>query len=352
MIKIWNCIIVISVLLTSCSESVIDSKEGDNGNNRMSEKQEELNRAVVFYNVENLFDIYDNPLRDDDDFTPRGYKKWTKERYETKLDRIIEAFELLPTTPAIIGLVEVENKDVLNDLIDEPYFNEMEMGVVHHDSPDRRGIDCALLYDKSVFQVLEEEKIEVTMKEDREYRTRDILHVNGMLNGSETHVFVNHWSSRREGILETEPRRMQAASILRKSIDAILDEDENANIVVLGDFNDHPDDKSLEYILQAKESGYAEGRELINLLYDEHENGDGTIVHQGDWMVFDQVIISQSIYDGSNGIAIKENDAFILDDKKLIFTARNGYQKPNATYGGPKYYGGYSDHLPVYIIVK
>lgn len=341
-------LIAILLTMTSCSDTELPNSISENDKTPTGN----MERSVVFYNVENLFDTEDNPLKNDNDFTPNGRQHWTEERYETKLDRITEALKLINVSPALIGLVEIENKRVLEDLIDEDFFHGINMGIAHFESPDTRGIDCALLYDKDLFEVQNEEKLKVELVENRDYKTRDILYVSGLLNGIQTHVFVNHWSSRREGKLQTEHKRLQAAFVLREKVDEILDDEPNANIIILGDFNDHPDDKSLEFILKAKESGYAEGRELINLLYDENENGEGTIVHEGDWMVFDQVIISQAIYDRSNGLGVKENDAFILDDKKLIFTANNGYQKPNATYGGPKYYGGYSDHLPVYIILK
>lgn len=309
-------------------------------------------RPVVFYNVENLFDTENDPHVDDDEFTPYGYKKWDEERYETKIEHIESAIEMIGATPVLIGLAEIENRKVLEDLIDEGKLEDVNYGIVHFDSPDRRGIDCALLYDKDVFVCKMSTKYPVKLPNNQNYLTRDILYVEGELDGKTIHVFVNHWSSRREGKLETQHKRIAAATILREKIDQIQQKDANANILILGDFNDHPTDKSLKTILRAKEAGFANDGDLINLLYDEHKLGEGTSVHAREWSVIDQIIVSQSLYDGNNGIGIERREAEILRKKKLLYTYPDGGQKPNATYGGRKYYGGYSDHLPVYITLK
>lgn len=310
-------------------------------------------RAIVFYNVENLFDTKNDPNKNDDDFTPGGYKKWTNDRYETKLDRIEDAINEFAQPPLLIGLVEVENRDVLEDLVEEGDFDDINYGIAHFDSPDRRGIDCALLYDKDAFSLIESSKIKVTLDYNRHFATRDILYVIGETNdGAVMHVFVNHWSSRREGKNETEHKRMEAAETLREKVDEILGDDPSANIVILGDFNDHPDDKSIEVVLRAKESGFENDGDLINLLYDDHMDGKGTSVHREEWAVLDQIIVSQGLYDGKSGVGIKGNDAGIIKHDRLLFKRRDGFEKPNATYGGRKYYGGHSDHLPVYIVLK
>jgi predicted extracellular nuclease len=311
-------------------------------------------RPVVFYNVENLFDTKDDPRINDEEFTPSGFKQWDEERYQTKLERITNALSEFQLPPILIGLAEIENRTVLKDLTNKGNFKNTNYGIAHFDSPDRRGIDVALLYDQDAFTLINSTKLRVTMSNNPDFATRDILYVEGELNGGvKTHVFVNHWSSRREGQQETEPKRVASATILRKKVDEILANDADANIIILGDFNDHPTDKSLHNILRAKESGYEAEGDLINLLYDEHTHGEGTSVHLGDWAVIDQIIISQALYDEKSGLGIKGKEAEILREDELLFTNRStGEQKPNATYGGNKYYGGYSDHLPVYIILK
>lgn len=322
-------------------------------------------RAAVFYNVENLFDTVNNPNKDDDDFTRRGEKAWDQHRYQTKLDRIAEVLSLFHGLPAFIGLAEVENRTILEALLNEPNLSSIDYGIAHFESPDRRGIDCALCYDKAVFTPTKTKKLEVSLAEEPGFVTRDILQVEGELAGGVgLHLFVNHWSSRREGQRETEHRRIKAAEVLRQAIDQIFDVDRNANILVMGDFNDHPNNHSLEVVLGAKSAEQIEAllksdsplsggsdirRHLVNLLYDDHLEEHGTAVYKREWGVLDQIIVSQAIYNGSAGIGLIEQDAQILRIDKLLYTYRDGGQKPNATYGGRKYHGGYSDHLPVYI---
>lgn len=349
---------VLASVVASCGESNLGEDLLEEIKQHPSTNDETMNtfsgRPVVFYNVENLFDTENDPRTDDEDFTPYGYKEWDEERYETKLERIEDALSEFQQPPILIGLAEIENRAVLQDLIKEGDFKATNYGIAHFDSPDRRGIDVALLYDQDAFTLKSSTKLRIRLANNPNFATRDILYVEGELSGGvKTHVFVNHWSSRREGQQETEHKRLEAAKTLRQKVDAILRLDADANILILGDFNDHPTDKSLQTVLRAKESGYEGDGDLINLLFDEHENGEGTAVHQGDWAVLDQIIVSQAIYDHRSGLGIRGNDAEIHREDDLIFRNRStGEEKPNATYGGRKYYGGYSDHLPVYIILK
>ena len=348
----------LTAALYACGDGTLADDLIEEINQHQIIKTDDMNsfsgRPVVFYNVENLFDVKNDPHTNDDEFTPYGYKAWDEERYETKLERIEEALSEFRKPPLLIGLAEVENRAVLKDLVKEGDFDQTNYGIAHFDSPDRRGIDVALLYDEDAFTMINSTKLRVRLANNQNFATRDILYVQGELaDGVHTHVFVNHWSSRREGQSETEYKRLEAAQTLRKKVDEILKRDVDANIIIMGDFNDHPTDKSLQTILRAKESGYEGEGDLINLLYDEHQNGEGTSVHRGDWAVLDQIIISQAIYDKRSGMGIEGNDAQILRNGDLIFKNRStGQEKPNATYGGRKYYGGYSDHLPVYIILK
>ncbi len=344
-----------TALIISCGEGSIGGDLTDRLQQNESKNMSEFaGRAVVFYNVENLFDTKNDPRTDDEDFTPSGDNRWDEERYHTKLERIVDALSEFEKPPLMIGLAEIENRAVLEDLIMEGEFKNTNYAIAHFDSPDRRGIDVALIYDQSAFKLVKSYKMPVKMDDNPNFVTRDILYVEGELSGGiKTHVFVNHWSSRRGGELKTEPRRVEAAKILREKVDEILVADEDANIIILGDFNDHPTDKSLKDALHAKESGYEGKGDLINLLFDEHINGEGTSVYDNDWAVLDQIIISQAIYDGKSGLSVKGKDAEIIRREELIFKNRStGHEKPNATYGGRKYYGGYSDHLPVYIILN
>ncbi len=355
-ISLFSCVIALG--FASCDEGIPDANLLDDKHQTESTNSNTMNpfsgRTVAFYNVENLFDTNYDPRNNDEDFTPDGEKRWDEDRYQTKLERIVDAFSEFEQPPMLLGLVEIENRNVLKDLSKTGDFNAINYGIAHYDSPDRRGIDVALLYDEDVFSVISSSKLRIKMDDDPDFATRDILYVEGELAGGvKTHVFVNHWSSRREGQYETQPRRIEAAHTLREKVDEILEKDPDANIIILGDFNDHPDDKSLQTVLRAKESGFEGEGDLINLLFDEHTRGEGTAVFQGDWAVLDQIIVSQAIYDGKSGLSIQGKDAEIIKKEELLFTNRStGEQKPNATFGGNKYYGGYSDHLPVYIILN
>ncbi len=349
-----NILLIIPFLFFySCENREISTEKTKDTPSIMTNQSEKTGRSIVFYNVENLFDTKHDPQKNDKDFTPFGEYQWDEERYQDKLEHISEAINMIDEKPVLIGLAEVENYKVLEALIRTDEMTDINYKFVHYESPDRRGIDCALLYDADLFKVISSKKIPVKMPNNDRFVTRDILHVFGEFNdGTKTHVFVNHWSSRREGEKETEPRRVQAASILRENVDVILQNDSDANIIILGDFNDYPTNKSLHKILRAKEAGYESGDDLINLLFEEQLDGEGTSVHQREWNVLDQIIISQAVYDKKSGLGIEDNDAEILDDDELIFTYKDGGSKPSSTYGGRKYYGGYSDHLPVYIVLK
>lgn len=310
------------------------------------------NSTIVFYNVENLFDTINDPNINDEDFLPNGKLKWNSERYHTKLEHTAEAITLnLAKNPVLVGLVEIENEGVLKDLIHTGKLSQTNYGIAHVDSPDGRGIDCALLYDKNYFQVLETKALTVAIDSIPDFKTRDILYVKGQFKGGKTlHIFVNHWPSRRGGEQESEFKRVYAATVARHAVDAILKQDPKANIVLMGDFNDHPDNVSVKDALKARPA--SDSSDLINLLADDQAAGKGTHNYKGEWGVLDQFIVSRSLFDGKNGLTLKTGDAEIVYEETLLFTMKDGSKKPSATYGGPNYYGGYSDHLPIRLMLK
>ncbi len=310
---------------------------------------------IVFYNVENLFDTIDDPeIRGDEEFTPESDKFWDDERYQEKLINLSKALTLLQfQSPLAFGLAEIENRQVLEDLIQTPLLRSTNYKIIHFDSEDRRGMDCAFIYDSSLFEPNLETKLIIRMDDDRHFRTRDILHVKGkILEKHELHFFVNHWPSRREGQIESEAKRIAAATILRREIDKILDFNPTANILVMGDFNDTPVCKSTYQILRAKGQHEQQPEDLINLLIEEHKKGLGTHVHDEQWMVFDQMMVSQGLLQGKSGLEIEENNAFILRNPELLHTFDNGDQIPHSSYSGDFYHGGFSDHLPIYLTLK
>lgn len=340
-------IVLFSVLITLCSVNGFSQKGSKKGS-----LQSFHGRAIVSYNVENLFDTIDDKGVIDEEFLPDGKLKWNSERYKVKLDHLVEAITMnLPENPVVIGLVEIENKGVLMDLKKTGRLAKTKYEIAHKDSPDARGIDCGLLYDKSSFKLLEMENLKVSIDSIPDFKTRDILYVKGELQGGKIiHLFVNHWPSRRGGE-NSEIRRIQAATVARAKVDAILKADPKANIVLMGDFNDHPDNVSIQDVLKAKAITDT-GADLVDLFEDDHKAGKGTHNFKGEWGVLDHFIISKALYNGTSGIALSPNDGKIVYEEKLLFTQKDGSKKPSTTYGGPNYYGGYSDHLPIQLILK
>ena len=258
-------------------------------------------RSIVFYNVENLFDTIDQPNVQDEDFLPNGKLQWNSQRYRLKLEHIVEAVTMnLTENPLLIGLVEIENGSVLTDLAKTGRLAETTYRLAHKESPDARGIDCALLYDENRFKPLVIANLAVTIDSIPDFKTRDVLYVKGELYGKkQVHIFVNHWPSRRGGEKESEIKRIRAAQVAREKIDAILKENPKANIILMGDFNDHPNDISMEQTLGAKPITDKKAQ-LYNLLYDDHLAGKGTHSYQGKWGVLDQFVPCIKDEKGSN----------------------------------------------------
>lgn len=338
----------LSILISVCSVSGFSQKES-----KKSGLQSFHSRAIVSYNVENLFDTIDDKGVIDEEFLPDGKLKWNSERYRVKLDHLVEAITMnLAENPVIIGLVEIENKGVLTDLKNTGRLAKTNYEIAHKDSPDARGIDCGLLYDKSAFKLIRMEALKVAIDSIPDFKTRDILYVKGQLQGGKTiYLFVNHWPSRRGGETESEIRRIQAARVARAKVDEILKADPKANIVLMGDFNDHPDNVSVRDVLKAKAVTDANA-DLVDLFEDDHRAGKGTHNYKGEWGVLDHFIVSKALYNGTNGIELSPNDGKIVYEEKLLFTQKDGSKKPSTTYGGPNYFGGYSDHLPIQLILK
>lgn len=305
--------------------------------------------TVMFYNVENLFDTQDDPSTDDGDFTPTGKLKWNDERYRTKLEHIAEVVSGVDAVgPALVGLCEVENETVLRDLMKQSFFREKKYAFVHRDSPDERGIDVALLYRKGIFQPSHTRFFQVPLQEAND-KTREILYVRGALEKEEIHVFVNHWPSRSKGQQESEPDRLSAARVVKLRTDSILNLDPMARIVIMGDLNDHPDDKSVREVLGAT-SPQAAGV-LVNTMWNMAERKEGSHYYKGEWGALDQVIVSKAMLTATSGWKL-EGEGRAWKQPLVLFTDRDGNARPNRTYVGEDYKGGYSDHLPVFISLK
>lgn len=301
---------------------------------------------VVFYNVENLFDTIEDPEIWDDHFLPDSVKKWTQERYEKKLVDLAKVLTEISEDglPEVIGVCEVENRQVVEDLFNTDSLGNRKFKVIHEQSPDFRGIDVALAYDSEVLSELYHEKINVSFSFEPEKTTRDILYAKLLSCGDTLHFFVNHWPSRRGGQEASEPKRLKAATVLRTKIDSILLKDKTAKIIAMGDFNDYPNNNSMIEVMNCEPGA---NQMLTNLTYDFHENGLGTYNYKGEWGMLDQFIVSDGLLYSAEGCAASDSAVAVFKQDWMMYFPDSGEPSPNKTYGGPNYYGGYSDHLPI-----
>ncbi|WP_426432021.1 endonuclease/exonuclease/phosphatase family protein [Winogradskyella sp. HB-48] len=306
--------------------------------------------TIAFYNIENLFDIENDPLTNDDDFLPTSAKRWTSKRYQNKLRKIGSVItkigeENTGTAPVIIGLAEVENRNVLMDLTNSEHLIDLGYDFVHFDSLDERGVDVALLYKTNLFEVENSETFSVYLQNDlglRDY-TRDILLVQGRFGNEKLHIIVNHWSSRREGEKETEYKRIAAADVVNSIIARLKNENNDAKIIVMGDFNDNPENESIS--LLEKESS------LYNPFKTIQSHNKGSLNHNFQWNMFDQILFTNNFFNfNSSNLKFVKADVF---NSNFVTQYHGKYKgQPFRTYVGKKYKGGYSDHFPVYVQFK
>lgn len=309
---------------------------------------------IVSYNVENLFDTYDDEFKFDDEFTPYGSYYWGKKKYEKKLNDIGKVLVNLAegNVPAIIGLVEIENKTVLEDLVKQSPLSKFQYGIVHEESPDERGIDVALLYDENQFHYISHQIGRIHFPKPIEDKTRDILFVKGILAKDTIFVAVNHWPSRRGGASISEPKRKYVAKKLKEKTEAILAKQPNAGIIIMGDFNDTPTNKSLYQSLGAK-SLEDKNSQLVNLMYPYEKQGIGTYKFRNQWNLLDQFIVSRNLTDNIGALKITQKSAKIFDvDWLKEDDPTYPGKRLNRTFLGPRYKGGYSDHFPIYLDIE
>lgn len=303
--------------------------------------------SVMFYNVENLFDTADDTTRNDEEFLPEGSRRWTANRYNKKINALSRAISAAGEweLPALIGLCEVENEAVVKDLAFGTILSAGNYGVAHTDSPDLRGIDVALLYRHDFFRIAEVRSWVPERPDNDPFLSRNLLYVKAVMDPDTLHVIVCHFPSRRGGVLATQGARDEMANLLRVKTDSLLSVTMDAAIIVMGDFNAGPGDVIMKDIT-------CEGL-LVNAAGLITSGGLGTYRYQGQWEVIDQLIVSSSMADGSGPFqAVMES--IRIPDAPFLFADDPDYpgKKPFPTYGGFRWAGGYSDHLPVLITVR
>lgn len=321
-----------------------------------SQKRKYVVACVAFYNLENLFDTIKSPNTDDSEFLPNGAGRWTAERYGHKQRNMAAAIrrigtDMLPSGPTILGVAEVENRLVLEDMVKTPPLNEFEYGIVHYDSPDARGVDVGLIYQKNRFSVLGSRSVRLEVKGMPRFRTRDQLVVSGLLDGELMHIIVMHWPSRRGGEKRSKPLRGRAAALCRSIVDSLYSADPNAKIIAMGDLNDDPTNESLTKILQARPSVEKTKKgELHNTMYRWFKDGVGSLAWGDSWSLFDQIIVSEPLL-GKDFTTYKFYKSGVFNEDFLKQKGGQYAGYPLRTYSGGTFTGGYSDHFPTYIFL-
>ncbi|MGB5236865.1 MAG: endonuclease/exonuclease/phosphatase family protein [Flavobacteriaceae bacterium] len=317
-------------------------------------------RSVFFYNVENLFDTIDNPETFDDPRTPRGRDKWNSRRYKLKLDRLAKVISGFGSSlgaggPDLLGLCEVENHAVLEDLIYHPELLHLQYCIIHGDSPDERGMDVAFLYKRNAFNPIsfQEHRLWIYNEQQDNEHTRNQLVVAGLMDGEEYFIIINHWPSRRGGEARSKPYRIAAARLTNRILDSIYERSENPGVIIMGDFNDNPTDPSIKHVLKTYgvKNDTIISKRLFNPMEKLFRKGIGSLAYRDKWSLFDQIIISMNLTLNTKSkyhfwkAGIYKPD-FLIDSRGRY----KGY--PFRSYAAGKYKGGYSDHFPVFIWLR
>lgn len=316
--------------------------------------------TVAFYNVENLFSVEDDEFTVYQDRNPRGEGFYSQEIYEAKLKNLARVIseigaDVTGNPPAIVGLCEIENRKVIEDLVNQEPLLASDYGIIHYHSPDRRGIDVALIYQKKLFVPTNSQSRELKLyfnnDPDKRIYTRDQLVVSGLLDGDMIHFIVNHWPSRSGGEARSRPNRVKAAELNKKIIDSLHSIDPYAKIISMGDFNDDPTNESIKNVLNAKsDRDEVEIKELYNPMADMYKKGFGTLAWRDGWNLFDQTLISA-------GLLNKDYSSYQfykagIYNPPYLANPRGRYKGyPYRAFADGGFTGGYSDHFPVYALL-
>ncbi|MBQ0116072.1 MAG: endonuclease/exonuclease/phosphatase family protein [Bacteroidales bacterium] len=317
--------------------------------------------GVMFYNLENLFDTINTNGTYDLEFSPQGARQWNNDKYWKKQHNMAYAISQMtsqgtPNGPTILGVSEIENITVLQDLVRQPELKSRHYQIIHHDSPDRRGIDVAILYDPLNFKVLNVTYQKLYIDSYPTFRTRDQVCVTGMLAGDKISVLINHWPSRLGGQEQSSYLREATAALARHTIDSLLTDDPNQGIILMGDLNDDPQDKSCAEVLGGKRNikDVKEPNDVYNPWWEKLDKGIGTLAYKGQWNLFDQIVMTEHFtryVDSKEKPQLTFVRAEVLnrDFLKTREGDRQGY--PLRTYSGGVFLNGYSDHFPTEIFL-
>ena len=318
--------------------------------------QNRSDKAVIgFYNVENLFDTIDDPNKNDEQFLPDGDYRWTSERYHAKLNnlaKVISEMAKLEGGLVVLGVSEIENEQVMLDLAATELLKPYNLSVCHHESPDRRGVDVAFFYDASRFRILGTKAFPLNVPGNPDFITRDQWLMTGILDGTDTlDIVVNHWPSKSGGEKRSLPGRMAAGQLARQIADSVLHSRPNAKFIYMGDLNDNPSAPCIvkEMNIQKRDDNLTQ-HDLFNPMWKLFRDGFGSYAYRDSWEMLDNIIISGGLVNARPN-TYKFQSAHILR-KSYMFTKSGSYMDyPFRTFAGGNYQGGYSDHLPVYIVL-
>ena len=333
---------------------VLTSRTTDPQASQTSNKVKVQMACAAFYNQENFFDTIHQNNVNDFEFTPTGSMKWGTQKYRAKLEHMSYAISQIgldycPTGISLIGLSEIENRSVLEDIVKQPALAKRQLQIVHYDGIDRRGVDVALLYNPKQFIVTNSKSYRLTLANDTSFRTRDQLMVSGYLLGEKVHVIVNHWPSRLGGEEFSQPKRNAAAGLTRSIVDSLFKVDPKAKIIVMGDLNDDPFNESCAKVLGAKKDiDDVKDGQLFNTLWKTLDSGVGSLAYNDQWNMFDQIIISSELaHADRTKLKFWKPDVF----NRPFLTQQEGRYKgtPIRTHAGGVWTNGYSDHYPTLI---
>jgi len=335
------------ISITGCAQNTSENRNFKAGN------KNEI--AIAFYNCENFFDTVHNPAKEDEEFTPEGKYHYTQKIYEQKQHNLATVIQSMGDEdgPAIIGMAEVENSTVLNDLVHQPEIEKRHYQYEWFDGPDPRGINVAMLYNPKYLHVLKTEPLHVDLTGvSGKSITRDVLHVYGILSGDTVDIFVNHWPSRRGGEDESVPKRAIAAKVVKDAADKEMNHHPGAEVIIMGDFNDNPTDNSIVNILGARgEQNDVPASGLYDPFINIFKEGKGTEEYRHSWNLFDQVIISGAFLHSKNG-KLHYDKAEIYKPDFIIDHYKGHEGEPHRSFVGTHWINGYSDHFPVILYLS